>query len=448
VSSSPTDTVVQVVMPQMGVSVAEGTIVEWTKRPGDWVERDETVCLVTTDKIDVEIPAPAGGRLERILVEPGETVEVGTALAELDSAARPGEAHPEEHAEQPAKAEPTSESAPASKAGPQPTADGEEADRSGFYSPVVKRMADEHGIDLSRIQGTGIGGRIRKRDLVAFIEGQPTEEAPTEAAEERPLHIESPYRPEQREAEPEPARAANGAVSGEQVLSAERREPMSPMRKQIAAHMTESRRTAAHCTTVVEVDLSAVVAARRELKEEMKRRGVPLTYLAFVAAATVEALRRHPILNASIDGDQIVYHDDVNLGIAVALETGLIVPVIRRAQRLSLEGLAAEIGELAGRARDGKLHPDDVAGGTFTITNPGQFGAVLATPIINQPQVAILDLEAVVKRPVVIGEDGAESIAIRPMTNLCMSWDHRALDGAQAARFLSEVKQRLEGWER
>jgi 2-oxoglutarate dehydrogenase E2 component (dihydrolipoamide succinyltransferase) len=440
-------------MPQMGVSVAEGTIVEWSKRPGDWVERDETVCLVTTDKIDVEIPSPAAGRLERILVEPGETVAVGSALAELDSGARPGEPHPEEHDEQPDRAQ-TQAQQPA----PVRTSDGE-ADRSGFYSPVVKRMADEHGIDLSQVEGTGIGGRIRKRDLVAFIEARPEEEvpaeakeAPAEAGEERPLHIESPYRPEVPSAEPEPepapAPAGNGAAAREDVLPAERREPMSPMRRQIAAHMTESRRTAAHCTTVVEVDLSKVVAARRELKDDMKRRGVPLTYLAFVASATVEALGRHPILNASIDDDEIVYHDDVNLGIAVALETGLIVPVIRRAQRLSLEGVAAEIGDLAGRARAGQLQPDDVAGGTFTITNPGQFGAVLATPIINQPQVAILDLEAVVKRPVVIGEESDESIAIRPMTNLCMSWDHRALDGAEAARFLSEVKNRLEGWER
>jgi 2-oxoglutarate dehydrogenase E2 component (dihydrolipoamide succinyltransferase) len=437
----------------MGVSVAEGTIVEWTKRPGDWVERDETVCLVTTDKIDVEIPSPAAGRLERTLVEPGETVAVGTALAEVDSAARPGEAHPEEHAEEPSQPEAHREEAPGADghpAGPARTGPSgeEETDRSGFYSPVVKRMADQHDIDLSQVHGTGIGGRIRKRDLVAFIEGEGPEAAPAEAAEGRPLHMESPYRPEAPAAEPEPAPAANGAGLREDVLPAGRREPMSPMRKQIAAHMVESRRTAAHCTTVVEVDLSRVVAARRELKEGMKRRGVPLTYLAFVAAATVEALGRHPILNASIEGDEIVYHDDVNLGIAVALETGLIVPVIRRAQRLSLEGLAAEIAELARRARDGELQPDDVAGGTFTITNPGQFGAVLATPIINQPQVGILDLEAVVKRPMVVGEDGDESIAIRPMTNLCMSWDHRALDGAVAARFLADVKERLDRWGR
>ncbi len=415
-SSSPTETTLQVVMPQMGVSVAEGTIVEWTKRPGDWVEPDETVCLVTTDKIDVEIPSPGAGRLSSILVGAGETVSVGTPLAELDSGAKPGEAHPEEHKEEAAR--------------PAETED-EETDRSGFHSPVVRRMADQHGIDLSTVQGTGIGGRIRKRDLVALIESN-----------DKPLHSESPYRPE-----PEPEPATNGAPAAGEVLASERREPMTPMRKLIAAHMTESRRTAAHCTTVVEVDLSRVVAARREQREAMDRRGVPLTYLAFVASAAVAALDRHPILNASIDAEEIVYHDDVNLGIAVALEQGLIVPVIRRAQRLSLEGLAGEIASLAERARSGGLAPDDVAGGTFTITNPGQFGAVLATPIINQPQVAILDLEAVVKRPVVAGDDGEESIAIRPMTNLCMSWDHRALDGAQAARFLGDVKDRLEGWE-
>jgi pyruvate/2-oxoglutarate dehydrogenase complex dihydrolipoamide acyltransferase (E2) component len=222
---------------------------------------------------------------------------------------------------------------------------------------------------------------------------------------------------------------------------------MTPMRRRIAEHMLESRRTSAHCTTIVEVDLHRVAATRRELKEGMGRRGVPLTYLAFVASAVVAGLDRHPILNASIDGDELVYHDDVNLGIAVALESGLIVPVIRHAQRLSLEGLAGEIGRLAQAARSGELEPNDVAGGTFTITNPGQFGAVLATPIINQPQVAILDLEAIVKRPVVI-DDESEAIAVRPMTNLCMSWDHRALDGAEAARFLGEVKARLEGWER
>jgi 2-oxoglutarate dehydrogenase complex dihydrolipoamide succinyltransferase (E2) component len=426
VSSSPTDTTVDVAMPQMGISVAEGTILEWRKRPGDWVEADETVCDVTTDKVDVEIPSPTAGRLVEILVEPDETVAVGTVLARLDTSAQPGEAHPQE----------SSSAGPEDRpAGPViPAGDTSELDRSTFYSPVVRRIAEEHDVDLEKLEGTGVGGRVRKSDVLAFVEsgGNGASEQP---AHERPLHSESPYKPEEPEAAPAPQPApADGA---------ERREQMSPMRRQIARHMVESRRMAAHCTTIVEADFSSVAARRRELREGMKRRGVNLTYLAFVARATVEALGEHPILNASIEGDEVVYHEDVNLGIAVALEQGLIVPVIRQAQRLSLEGLAAAIGDVAERARAGRLAPDDVQGGTFTITNPGQFGAVLATPIINQPQVAILDLEAVVKRPVVIEDDG-DAIAIRPMSYLCMSWDHRALDGAEAARFLGKIRERLE----
>ena len=439
-SSSPTE----VTMPQMGVSVAEGTIVEWRKRPGDWVEADEPVCDVTTDKVDVEIPAPVSGRLERILVESGQTVPVGTPLAEIDAAAKPGEAHPEEHA---VGGEQRRDSA--QTAGPS-TANGE-ADRSHFYSPVVRRMAEKHGIDLSRVQGTGIGGRVRKKDVVALVEHQ-GEDAQVEEPREPVLHTESPYRPEeeeteraaeaQPEAEPEPVPASVNELFGPT-----RREPMSPMRLQIAKHMVESRRTAAHCTTIVEVDFSQVAARRRELRDRYARRGVNLTYLAFVARATTEALEEHPRLNASVEDEELVYHDDVNLGIAVALDSGLIVPVIRRAQRLSLEGTAAAISELAERAREKRLDPDDVHAGTFTITNPGQFGAVLATPIINQPQVAILDLEAVVKRPVVVEGPDGDSIAIRPMSFLCLSWDHRALDGADAARFLASVKRRLEAGE-
>ncbi|MGH2979435.1 MAG: dihydrolipoamide acetyltransferase family protein, partial [Solirubrobacterales bacterium] len=225
-----------------------------------------------------------------------------------------------------------------------------------------------------------------------------------------------------------------------------RREPLSPMRRQIAEHMTRSRRTAAHVTTVAEVDMSRVAARRTELKEPFAARGVSLTYLAFVTRATVAALQEHPVLNASLDDHELIYHDDVNLGIAVALEEGLIVPVIQKAQRLNLEGVAAAIADLAGRARGKRLTPEDVQGGTFTITNPGQFGTVLATPIVNQPQVAILDLESIVKRPVVVEDEGGDSIAIRPMVNLCLSFDHRALDGADAARFLGAVKARLEQW--
>jgi 2-oxoglutarate dehydrogenase dihydrolipoamide succinyltransferase (E2 component) len=441
----------------MGVSVAEGTIVEWRKRPGDWVEADEPVCDITTDKIDVEIPSPASGRLEKILVEPGSTVPVGAPLAEINPGAKPGEAHPDEHsAASPVAAGSTPPTSASTPAAPAAETDGE-TDRSGFYSPVVRRVAEKHGVDLSQVAGTGIGGRVRKRDVLAYIEGR--EGAKAEVAEPT-LHIESPYRPEEaaapmgsQEVETEAASATPARSEGAppsrliEELAPGRREPMSPMREAIARHMVASRHTAAHCTTMVEADFSRVAARRRELRDQMKRRGVNLTYLAFVARATVESLEEHPKLNASVDGEEIVYHDDVNLGIAVALEDGLIVPVIRRAQRLSLEGLAAAISDVAERARGKQLKPDEVHGGTFTITNPGQFGAVLATPIINQPQVAILDLEAVVKRPVVVEGPEGDSVAIRPMTFLCMSWDHRGLDGADAARFLASVKRRLEGWE-
>jgi 2-oxoglutarate dehydrogenase E2 component (dihydrolipoamide succinyltransferase) len=384
---------VEIAMPQMGISVAEGTIVEWRVRPGDRVEADEPVCDVSTDKVDVEIPAPASGTLARIVVEPGETVEVGTVLAELEVG-------------------------------------GGEAGRSRVYSPIVRRMAADNHVDLEQVEGHGIGGRVRKADLVAFLEEK----------KERPLHTESPYKPDPA---PGPARAEPRTLEGE-LVGRTRREPMSPMRKQIAAHMVESRHTAAHCTTVVEVDFGSVAARRGELRPRMMERGVNLTYLAFVACEVVAALERHPILNAAVEGEEIVFHEDVDLGIAVALEDGLIVPVIRQAQRLSLEGMAAAIGDVAARAREKRLQPDDVQGGTFTITNPGQFGAVLATPIVNSPQVAILDLEAVLKRPVVVVRDGEDAIAIRPMSYLCMSWDHRALDGAEAARFLGDLRAGLE----
>ena len=423
-SSSGTETLVEVAMPKMGISVSEGTILEWRKEPGDWVEADETLADVTTDKVDVEIPSPAAGRLARIVVEAGDTVEVGATIAEIDSSARAGEAHPQE-AEEEVVRRPSFE---------------DEPDRSGFISPVVRRIADKHDVDLSQVEGTGIGGRVRKTDVLAHVEagGNGKEKAA------RPLHTESPYRPD----EPEPTTNDERRTTNDEPTEGGRREAMTPMRLAIAKHMVGSRQTAAHCTTIVEVDMSRVAARRAQLKPVMAQRGVSLTYLAFVASATVEALEHHPVLNASVDGQELVYHDDVNLGIAVALDEGLIVPVIPKAQRLSLEGLAAAIADVAERARSKRLDPDEVHGGTFTITNPGQFGAVLATPIINQPQVGILDLEAIVKRPVVVSDEGGgDSIAIRPMTYLPMSWDHRALDGAEAAKFLSRIKSRLEGWE-
>lgn len=400
-SSSRTESLVDVTMPQLGVSVAEGTVVSWAKRPGDWLERDEPMLEVSTDKIDVEVEAPASGRLAEVLVDVGTTVEVGTVLARIETDARPGEAHASEsgsngHAKQPAQGE---------------------APRR--YSPVVQRIAAEHHVDLSTVEGTGRGGRVRKQDVLAAVEEQPAE-APAEA----PMHIESPYRPDEPQPAPEPQPAAVPAPSG----------GLSRMRRTIGAHMKRSLETAATCTSWIEVDFTHVEAERERLG---------ITALPIVARATVEALRVHPMLNATLDGDDYARHDEaVHLGIAVSLDDGLIVPVIRDAQDLSAEGLAKRIRDVARRARARQLEPDEVRGGTFTITNPGQYGTIMATPVINQPQVGILDLEAVVKRPVVVDGD---AIAVRPMCILGLSWDHRALDGVAAAQFLGEVKRRLEG---
>jgi 2-oxoglutarate dehydrogenase E2 component (dihydrolipoamide succinyltransferase) len=390
-------------MPQMGVSVAEGTIVAWRKRVGDWVEADEPIVEISTDKVETEIPSPASGRVSEILVEPGVTVEVGALLARIDSDARPGQAHADEGS--------ASESTVRS---PQSAENGGNG-HAPPISPVVRRMADEHGVDLSEVEGTGRRGRVTKKDLLAFL-GDQKPAAP--AAPEPALHSESPY----REEEPVRAPAPTGG------------EPLSVMRKQIGEHMVRSLQTAAHCTTIVEADMSRIEAARGKL-----------SYLPFVARAVIAALREYPMLNATLEGDRLTVHEEVHLGIAVSLgEDGLIVPVVKNAHELSHEGIAARIKDLAERARSKRLTPDEVSGGTFTITNPGAFGALMATPIINQPQVAILDLEAVTKRPVVVNGD---SIAIRPMTYFCMSWDHRALDGALAAQFLSAVRKHVEGWD-
>lgn len=425
--SSPTETAAttEVVMPQMGVSVAEGTVTAWRRQPGEEIAADEPICDVTTDKIDVEVPAPADGVIARLLVDEGETVPVGTVIAEIEHGAPTAAPTIEDEAPRSTLRRGDAERAPRS----------DELDRSQFISPVVRRIAFEHGVDLSQVEGHGIGGRVRKADVLAFLAGGNGENGGGGVADgSRPLHTESPYRPEPEDA----AGAAPEDLSG----TAER-SPMSPMRQAIARHMVASRRTAAHCTTIAEADFSTVAARRREIEAAGGRRP---TYLAFAARAVVRALERHPVLNASVEGDELVHHDDVNLGIAVALEQGLVVPVVRRAQRLSVAGLAEEIAALAGRARAGELAPDDVHGGTFTITNPGQFGALMATPIINQPQVGILDLEAVADRPVAIDDGaGGKAVAIRPMGYLCMSWDHRALDGAEAARFLAAVRAGIEG---
>ncbi len=433
-SRTEAQTLVDVTMPQMGVSVAEGTVVGWRVGPGDRIEAEQPICDISTDKIDTEVPSPVSGIVAEIVVDVHQTVEVGTVMARIavEGGAAPSGNGAGASPVAPAPA-PTAEAAApdataAGTAEPGPQRSHAPGRR---YSPVVSRIAAEHGIDLSGVEGTGRGGRVRKQDVLAVVNGNGQAAG---AVEDPPLHIESPYRPDPPA--PAPAQvqapaggAADGVVTGGGTLSR--------MRRTIGERMKQSLDTAATCTTWIEVDMHRVEAARATL-------GV--TALAFVARATIDALREHPALNAWLNGEDYARHEFVNLGIAVSLgEDGLIVPVIHNAHELSVEGLAARIKDLARRARARELTADDVLGGTFTITAPGQFGSIMATPIINQPQVGILDFEAVVKRPVVLTDaDGNDSIGIRPMTIMGLSWDHRALDGALSAQFLATVKRRLE----
>ena len=442
-SSSSTETYVDVNMPQMGVSVAEGTVVEWKKQVGDWVTADEIIAAISTDKIDTDVESPATGRVAEIIVQVGETVDVGTVMARIATDARPGEPHVSENSRHEAAVE-RSEAVAETGTGEATAAleaPGEAGELRGDsdggarrYSPVVMRIAAEHNIDLAKVEGTGRGGRVRKQDVLAAIE----------APEEPPMHIESPYRPDApappKKREPRfgaPAPEAGPVEVGD--LGPVQSGPLSRMRQSIGRHMLESLHTAATCTTVIEADMTRVEAARKQL-------GV--TALPLVARATIDTLREFPSLNATLEGETFTQYENVHLGIAVSLGSGgLIVPVIQNAQDLSPEGLAKRIKDLAKRARENQLTPDEVRGGTFTITNPGGYGSIIATPVINQPQVAILDTEAIVKRPVVVTDElGNDSIAIRSMTYLCMSWDHRALDGAIAAQFLAALRGRLEAW--
>jgi pyruvate/2-oxoglutarate dehydrogenase complex dihydrolipoamide acyltransferase (E2) component len=412
-------------MPQMGVSVAEGTIVAWKVGIGDPIEAEATIVEISTDKIDSEVPAPVSGVLAEILVEPDQTVEVGTVLGRIavgDAAAAPPAREPEpDPASQNESPANRPEPAAAARTAASMPADGR------HYSPVVQRIAAEHGVDLASVTGTGRGGRVRKQDVLAVVNGNGAGGQPG-AAPEAPMHIESPYRPDP-DVPSRPRTPVTGSDTDPPTLSR--------MRRTIGERMKQSLDTAATCTTWIEADMSGVEAARAR---------IGVTALSFVARATVETLRAFPALNAWLNGDDYARVQDVNLGIAVSLgEDGLIVPVIHRAQELSVEGLAARIRDLAKRARERELNADEVLGGTFTITAPGQYGSIMATPVINQPQVGILDFEAVVKRPVVVTDsDGNDSIAIRPMTILGMSWDHRALDGALAAQFLAGVRDRLQ----
>ena len=481
-----TGTQVEVVMPQMGVSVSEGTVTRWLKQPGDAVALDETLLEISTDKVDTEVPSPGEGILAEVRVQEGETVEVGTVLAVIaPEGSAPVEAPPapEPAAEQPAEAPepaPVQAAVPAPQPAPAPAPAQEpqtEATGNGrtFVSPVVARIAAEHGVDPGGIQGTGQGGRVTKKDILAFIEsGQGAQAAAPEEPPTAPAPVaepvvaaaapvapaEPPPAPPTVEPPPAPlvtspaqpaAVAVQAAPTAAPPGAGEREEPMNAMRRGIAEHMRRSLDTSAHVTSAIEVDMSRVVTAREKLKKEYQSSyGVNPTYLAFVTKAAVETLNEWPWVNGEIRGEKIVTRSYVNVGVAVSLEDGkgLIVPVIKNAQDLNLLGVARAIADLAERARTKKLLPDDVQGGTITITNPGGYGTFHGTPIISQPQAAILGTYALVKRPWVVQDElGQDVIAIRPLMNLTLTYDHRLVDGAYAGSFLRDLKARLESWD-
>ena len=438
--------VVEVVMPQMGVSVSEGTVLKWLKQVGEAIAADEPLLEISTDKVDTEVPSPGSGIVQEILVAEGETVEVGTRLAIIAPEGAVVEEAPVEDA--PVAAEPEPEPEPVVAEAPAaapvvPPTPGNGGGGKTFVSPVVARIAAEHGVDVSQVTGTGAGGRVTKKDILGYVESGPpappaTPEVPPAAP---PAAVAAAPAPA---AVPALVATATASTAGEIV------EPMTAMRRGIADHMRRSLDTSAHVTTVFEVDMSSVVALREKLKPEYENAyGVNPTYLSFIARATIDAIRDWPWVNAEVRGETIVRKQGINLGIAVALEggKGLIVPVVKNAEGLNLLGIARAVADLADRARTKKLLPDDVQGGTFTITNPGGWGAIVGTPIINQPQVAILDIEALVKRAVVVQDDrGKDVIAIRPMMNLCLSYDHRLVDGAYAAQFMKQLREQLETW--
>jgi pyruvate/2-oxoglutarate dehydrogenase complex dihydrolipoamide acyltransferase (E2) component len=383
-------------MPQLGITVTEGTLVLWRKQPGDAVAADEAICDVSSDKIDSEIPSPAAGEIAELLIEVGTTVEVGTVIATMVAAA-------EDALWAPSAAGGVVPVGGGEAGPPAPRVAGDGGGGAGRHSPVVVRLAEELGVALEGVVGSGRDGRVRREDVIAAASGGP---ASPEASAAGARYVPPPVG------------------------------RLSRMRESIGEHTKRSLNAAATVTSWIEVDFSAI---------EERRRALGVTALPIVAAATIATLAEFGELNAWLDGHDYTLHSEVNLGIAVSLGTdGLIVPVVRSAQALDIEGLAQRIGELAGRARSGELTPDEVRDGTFTITNPGQFGTFMATPVIYQPQVAILDIESIVRRPVVVLEDGVETIAIRPVCVLGLSWDHRALDGVYAAHFLSALRERLQ----
>jgi pyruvate dehydrogenase E2 component (dihydrolipoamide acetyltransferase) len=450
-----------VVMPQMGESIAEGTIVRWIKKVGDKVDRDEPLFEISTDKVDAEIPSPAAGVVTEIKVKEGETVPVNSVVALIGAAGEAAQAAPAAQTPPaPAKGQtptpspqadgttsPTPRPAPpaaaapgAAKAAPAetgaPSAEDVIRQRS---SPLVRKMAKEHNVDISQLQGSGIAGRVTKDDILGYI-GQGGR-----GGQERQEGRERLEGPERREPPQGPSAPKGPAIEMPAFKPGAATEvvPMSVMRKKIAEHMVMSRRTSAHVHSVFEVNFGRIDQIRRQKKDEYERAGAKLTYLSFIVKAAIDALRAVPVVNASVDGDNVVYHQQVNLGIAVALDWGLIVPVIKAADEKNLLGLSRSVADLAARARSKQLKPEEVSGGTFTITNPGVFGALFGMPIINQPQVAILGVGNVEKRPVVIDD----AIAVRPMAYLTLGYDHRIIDGAVADQFMSHVKHALENWD-
>ena len=449
----------KVTMPALGESVTEGTVTRWLKKEGEEVAVDEPLLEVSTDKVDTEIPSPVAGTLTKILVQEDETVPVGADLAIVggETAAEPAQeqaappqdapaAEPEPKQEAPAaEPEPTQEApAPAQQAAPAPApqqsapaqqapAESGDDDPTAYVTPLVRKLAADNGVDLAELKGTGVGGRIRKQDVLDAAAAKKAAQAPAPAPAAAPA--------------PAPAAAAAPA-SAPAEISAKRgtREKMSRLRKIIAQRMVESLQTSAQLTAVVEVDMTRVAAVRAKAKSDFeKREGVKLSYLPFICVATVDTLKQHPSLNAGIEGEELVYHGSENLAIAVDTDRGLVVPVIKEAGDLNIAGMARKIADIAERTRTNKIGPDELSGGTFTVSNIGSNGSLLDTPIINQPQVAILGTGAITKRPVVVKDEfGSESIAIRSMMYLCLTYDHRVVDGADAGRFLSALKSRLE----
>jgi pyruvate dehydrogenase E2 component (dihydrolipoamide acetyltransferase) len=433
----PTD----IIMPQMGESIVEGTITKWLKKPGDKVQRDEPLFEISTDKVDAEIPAPASGVLQEIKVSEGTTVGVntivGTIAADGEAATSPAKpatatAVPEKPAPVKKDEKPPAEMATPSASAPPAQESAEEEARS---SPLVRKIAREHGVNLSKISGTGLGGRITKQDILSFIEGQSSAQPATPAPAEAPGP--APAAPPSRPTAPPVAAAYPGDLV-----------PMTNMRKIIAQRMIESRRTSAHVHCMYEVDFTRIVNLRAKHKTGFEQRhGVRLTFMPFFVRAAIIAIQQWPIINAAIEGDSIRYHRHINVGIAVALDWGLIVPVLKNAGDLNFLGLQRGITDLGERARSKKLKPEDVEGSTFTVTNPGQFGAVFGLPIINQPNAAIMGVGGITKQPLVVTDkDGNDSIAIRSVVHLTLGYDHRLIDGAVADQFMALVKKTLENW--